>query len=79
MSGSRAGFEKGFLDSTNLGYGKSIIMVCVCVRLSQRPLLCVVCSLTTSRGDLMANHLAEQPEHRCLLLGGSGTAQAGVC
>lgn len=37
-------------------------------RLSHRPLLCVMCSLSTHRGDLMANHLAEQPDHRCLLL-----------
>ncbi|XP_070778315.1 pogo transposable element with ZNF domain [Enoplosus armatus] len=36
-------------------------------RLSQR-LRCVSCIFSTCRGDVMANHLTERPEHHCIML-----------
>ena len=38
----------------------------VCVR-SLQTLRCTVCALTTHRGDVMANHLAEGRGHGCVL------------
>ncbi|XP_074542663.1 uncharacterized protein pogza isoform X2 [Halichoeres trimaculatus] len=36
-------------------------------RLSEK-LECVSCTFSTHRGDIMANHLTERPEHRCVML-----------
>lgn len=38
-------------------------------------LKCTVCLVTTHRGDVMANHLTERPDHRCVVLTHTGAVQ----
>uniref|UniRef100_A0A3P8SVG9 C2H2-type domain-containing protein n=1 Tax=Amphiprion percula TaxID=161767 RepID=A0A3P8SVG9_AMPPE len=51
-------------------------LLCVCFRLSET-LKCDSCTLSTCRGDVMAKHLTERPEHTCITPTHTGSAHTG--
>lgn len=54
----------------------SIIHVCyLCVFRLLQTLKCTACGVTTHRGDVMANHLTEKPDHHCVVLTNTGAVK----
>lgn len=54
----------------------SNIHVCYfCVFRLLQTLKCTVCLITTRRGDIMANHLTERPDHHCVVLTHTGAVK----